>query len=137
MTKKDEHVGRKIAVGAALVGAVGYLTGILTAPKSGKETRHDISQKADEVKDETTEQLQNLQNELKDLLNAAKEKGASLSSSAKVEFNEAVIRAKDAENKAAHVLKAIKAGQADDPQLNKAIKQAKQAKKNLAKYLKG
>jgi hypothetical protein len=31
----------------------------------------------------------------------------------------------------------MKAGEAEDPELNKAVKQAKQAKKNLSKYLKG
>jgi len=136
MVKKDEQTGRKMAIGAAIAAALGYVTGILTAPKSGKETRHDIAEKTGDVKDETTEQLQKLSDELSELINLAKDRGSALGSKAKAELNEAVIRAKDAENKAAHVLKAIRSGQADDPQLNKAVKQAQQAKKNLAKYLK-
>ncbi len=37
---------------AAVIGAAvaGFAAGILTAPKSGKETRRDIKQKADELK---------------------------------------------------------------------------------------
>ena len=133
---KDEHMGRKFALGALIAGAVGYIGGILTAPKSGKQTRADIANKAGEMKNETQEQLQKLHDELNDLLKTAKTKTIALSNHARAEFNEAVVRAKDAQNKTADVLKGMRAGKADDPQLDKAIKQAKQAKKNLAKYFK-
>lgn len=131
---KDQHSGRKIAIGALLAGALGYVTGILTAPKSGKETREDIAEKASELKNEGTEQLQDLRDELDELTKNAKDKTVVLSAKARQEFNEAVVAAKDAKNKAGAVLKAIKAGEAEDPDLNKAIKQASQAKKNLSKY---
>lgn len=135
--KKQEHTGRKIALGSIIAGVVGYLAGILTAPKSGKQTREDIANKAEDVKDSAEDQLADLNDELKNLIKATKDKTASLSSAAKAELNEAVIRAKDAQNKSAQVLKAVKNGQASDPDLNKAVKQAKQAIKNLGKYLKG
>lgn len=135
MSKKDQRTGRKLAIGAALAGAVGYVTGILTAPKSGKETREDIAEKAEDIKEDAEEQLQTAHDELNQLIKTAKNKSVALGSKARVEFNEAIIRAKDAQNKASHVLDAIRKGQADDPALNKAIKQAKQAQKNLAKYL--
>jgi len=136
MTRQGKHAGRKLAIGAALAGAVGYVSGILTAPKSGRETREDIADKAEDVKEGAEEQLQNAHDELGELVQTAKNKSVALGSKARVEFNEAVVAAKDAQNKAAHVLKAVRAGQADDPALNKAIKQAKQAQKNLSKYLK-
>jgi hypothetical protein len=47
-----------------------------------------------------------------------------------------VIRAKDAQNKTSAALKAMKAGEAEDPELNKAVKQARQAAKNLGKFFK-
>ena len=133
---KDQHTGRKIAVGALIAGAAGYFAGILTAPKSGKETRDDIADKVSEIKDESIEKLQNLRDELDELLAATKDKSIALSAKAREEFNEAVVAAKDAKNKAATVLRAVKAGEAEDPDLNKAIKQASQAKKNLSKYFK-
>jgi len=136
MSRKDEHTGRKLAIGTALAGAVGYVTGILTAPKSGKETREDIADKAEDIKEGAEDQLQNLHDELNDLLKITKNKSVALGSKARGEFNEAIVRAKDAQNKASYVLKAVRAGQADDPELNKAIKQAKQAQKNLSKFLK-
>lgn len=135
MARKDNHTGRKLAVGTAIAGAVGYVTGILTAPKSGKQTREDIADKAEDIKESGEGQLQSAHDELNELIKIAKNKSVALGSKARVEFNEAVVTARDAQNKAAHVLKAVRGGQADDPALNKAIKQAKQAKKNLSKYL--
>jgi len=133
---KNEHSGRKIALGALIAGAAGYLTGILTAPKSGKETREDIAGKAADVKDETVEQLQSLQVELEELIQRGKNKTVALSSSARDEFNEAVVKAKDAKNKTGSLIKSLRAGEADDPELNRAIKQAKSAIKNLSNFYK-
>ncbi len=133
---KDEQVGKKLAIGTAIAGVAGYLAGILTAPKSGKQTRTDIANKAEDIKEGAVEQLEQLHEELNSLIGKAKTQTIALSAQAREEFNETVVRAKDAQNKAAHVLKAVKKGEADDPQLNKAIKQARQAQKNLSKYLK-
>ncbi|HEX5448007.1 MAG TPA: YtxH domain-containing protein [Candidatus Saccharimonadales bacterium] len=133
--KRKQHTGRKIAIGSALAGALGYLAGVLTAPKSGKDTREDLAERAGGVKDAAIVDLQVLEGELKDTIKSTKVKTIALSSSARTEFNEAVVKAKDAQNKASEVLKAAKKGEADDPDLNKAAKQAKQAIKNLKKYL--
>lgn len=132
---KQDHTGRNIALGAAIAGAVGYLAGLLTAPQSGKETREDITGAAGDLKDSAEHQLTYLQAELQDTLKAAKSKTVALSGRAREEFNEATIKAKDAQNKVSVLLKALKAGEADDPELNKAIKQSKLAIKNLKKYL--
>jgi gas vesicle protein len=133
---KDQHTGRKIALGALVAGAAGYVAGILTAPKSGKETRQDIADKAAELKEESIAQLQDLRDELDSLLDEAKSKTVALSSKAREEFNEAVVTAKDAKNKTGTMIKAVRAGEASDPELNRAIKQAKLAAKNLGRYLK-
>jgi gas vesicle protein len=135
--RKNQHAGRKIALGAAVAGVTGYLAGILTAPQSGKDTRGDVAGTAGDMVGGAEEQLQTLSNELKALIKQTKVKTIALSSQARKDFNEALVKAKDAENKAATVLKSVKAGEAEDPELNKAIKQAKQAKKNLGKYLQG
>jgi gas vesicle protein len=136
MLRRKQNTGKKIAIGAAIAGVTGYLTGILTAPKSGKETRKVIVEEAEGLKDSAEDELEKLNDELKDLIKQTKVKTVALSASARAEFNEAVIRAKDAQNKSAKALKAFKAGEADDPELNKAVKQAKQAQKNLSKFFK-
>lgn len=134
---KDKNTGKSFAIGALIAGVAGYVTGVLTAPKSGKETREDIVDKAEDIKHGAEDQLQSAQEEVSDLLKATKNKTLALSSQAREEFNEAVVKAKDAQNKSSSVLKAVRAGEASDPELNKAIKQLKLAQKNLAKYLKG
>ncbi len=133
---KDDNVGKKLAIGAAIAGITGYLAGILTAPKSGKETRSDIADKADEVVDSAQHELHELEFELKDLLSKAKNETAVLKGKSLEELNEAVLRAKDAQKKTTTLAKSIKAGEAENPELNKAIKQGKLAAKNLKKYLK-
>lgn len=136
LMRKNKHTGRKVALGAAVAGVTGYLAGILTAPKSGKATRKDIADTGGDIKEGAEDQLEDLSNELKTLIKETKVKTIALSSQARKDFDEAVIVARDAQNKASTVLKAVKAGEAQDPELSKAIKQAKQAKKNLGKYFK-
>ena len=134
--RKDPKTGQKVALGAAIAGIGGYFAGILTAPKSGKETRAELADKTVELKDDASHQLQVAQDELGVVLKEAQSKTVALGSQAREEFNEALVRAKDAQNKTKTILKAVKAGQAQDPELNKAVKQAKLAKKNLSKFLK-
>jgi gas vesicle protein len=136
MLRKRPNTGRKMAVSALIAGVAGYIGGLLTAPKSGKETRKKLTEEAEGFKDNTEEQLQKANEDLKVLLKDAKNKTVSLSTQAKEEFNEALLRAKDAQNKASSTLKAIKNGEAEDPELNKAVKQAKLAAKNLGKFFK-
>jgi len=136
MSHKQSETVKKVAIGSAIAGAVGYLAGLLSAPKSGKQTRQDLADKAAEVKVSAEDQLQELNDELKNLIKDTKEKTVGLGSSARAEYNESMMKAKDAQNKAGEVLKAIKRGEASDPDLDKALRQAKQAAKNLGKYLK-
>jgi gas vesicle protein len=136
MSDKRSETVKKVAIGSAIAGAVGYLAGILSAPKSGKQTRQDIADKAGEVKTSAEDELQDLNEELKDLIKDAKGKTISLGSAARAEYNETLIKAKDAQNKAGEVLRAVKNGEAANPELDKAVRQAKQAAKNLGKYLK-
>jgi gas vesicle protein len=136
MSEKKSNTMKKVAIGSALAGAVGYLAGILSAPKSGKQTREDIAHRAGEAKAGAEDELHQLNEELKDMIKNAKGKTVSLGSTARAEYNETLIKAKDAQNKAGEVLKAVKNGQAANPDLDKAVRQAKQAAKNLGKYLK-
>jgi gas vesicle protein len=137
MLRKKQNTGKKVAVSAIVAGVAGYIGGILTAPNSGKNTRRNIVEEAEGIKDGTEAQLQRANDELKSLINDAKTKTVSLSSQAKEEFNEALLRAKDTQNKTSATLKALKVGEADDPELNKAVKQARLAAKNLGKFFKG
>jgi gas vesicle protein len=48
-------MGKRLAIGALFGAAVGVVAGILTAPKSGKETRQDIKDKAEDLKDKAVQ----------------------------------------------------------------------------------
>ena len=47
--EKKIETAKNVAVGTAIGTAIGAAAGLLFAPKSGKETREDISQKSKEV----------------------------------------------------------------------------------------
>lgn len=46
---------KRLAIGIGAGAAAGFVAGILLAPKSGKETREDIKEKAEEVVENTKE----------------------------------------------------------------------------------
>lgn len=132
----DNNVGKKVVLGALIAGAVGYVAGVLTAPKSGKDTRKDIANKAGEIKSDTEAAIKKLQNEIDEQLASIKAQSAKLGEKAKQELNEATEKAKNAKNKSAEVVKALRAGEAGNPELDAAVKQLKEAKTHLGKFIK-
>ena len=62
----------KLALGALVSAAAGFVTGILTAPKSGKETRADIKAKADEMKSEADKKARELKKQADSAVKDAK-----------------------------------------------------------------
>jgi gas vesicle protein len=128
--------GRKVAVGAVIAAAAGYVAGILTAPKSGKETRKDLQNVAVKAKTEGEKKLKVLHSELGDLIEEGKKKSKDLASTAKGEFNEALAKAQRAKDKAREVLSALHEGDSEDQDLKKAINNSKKAIDNLKAYLK-
>ena len=68
--KKRKEKRKKIVKAAVLStvvgGGIGALSGILLAPKSGKDTRDDIKEKVNNAKAKTIEQSENLKNNVKE-----------------------------------------------------------------------
>lgn len=54
-----------LTLGVIIGAAAGIIAGLLTAPKSGKETRQDIKKHAEEMKRTGTEKLDQLEDEVK------------------------------------------------------------------------
>lgn len=127
---------KKIAVGAALAAGAGYLAGILTAPKSGKETRQDIANQAVKLKIEAEKKLKVMHGELGELIKDAEVKLKKLSDKSKAELAKATEKAKLAREKAKEMLSAIRSGEADDKNLQSALDEIKAAKSDLISYLK-
>lgn len=136
MIRRNPHTGRKIFIGSAIAGIAGFLAGILTAPKSGKETRNDIKESASKSVDEAEKDLKQLHAEIDKVIAQAKANKDKLGKTAQKELNELVDKAKDSKAKAGEVLDAVRAGEAEDRDLDRAIKTANRSLDHLKKYLK-
>jgi gas vesicle protein len=136
MYRRKRSDGKKIAIGAAIAAVAGFLAGILTAPKSGKETRQDIKDTAKKGVAEAEKELAKAQNELDKLVGTVKKQTGKLSGKANSEVAELVKDAKVAKLKAAEVLSAVRKGTAEDKELQRAVTDATKAVTHLKKYLK-
>src|SRR5690606_15383305 len=100
----------------------GYVAGILTAPKSGKETRQDIKDTAVKGMREAERTLKKLHTELNDVLAEASERAGKLTGKAKEELETAANATRKAKETAREVLSAVHEGKAEDKELEKAVK---------------
>lgn len=122
-------------LGVALGLLVGYAAGVLSAPKSGKDTRQDIADAGAKFVHQAGDTIDNLQDQLNDLINLAKDQVSTLNDRRKEELEKLVHTAKDASDKANSIYSAVKEGKADDPDLKKAVENFKKAKNHLATFL--
>lgn len=127
---------KAIAAGTFIAAGAGYLAGILTAPKSGKQTRKDIGKNANKARSDGEKQLKKLHSELNDLLKDADTKTKQARFRASQELKDATEKAKTAKLKTKEILSALHNGDADDPNLQALVEEVKLAKTNLLKYLK-
>lgn len=127
---------RRLAIGAALAGTAGYLAGLLTAPKSGKETRDELKQSGASSMSEVEKQLKLLHTELGKLVDDTKDSGNDMSDKAQKEFKKLVDTAKESKEKLREVISAIHEGETADKDLNNALSDAQHAIEHIKDYLK-
>ena len=127
---------KRFALTTLIAAAAGYVTGILTAPKSGKETRQDIKDTAEKTISEAEKRLKKLHTELSQLLDQAKTQGQKLKGEARKELETVGQAAHTAKEKAREILSAVHEGDATDKDLQKAIKEAEKAVDHLKAFLK-
>lgn len=127
---------KNIAIVAGVAAAAGYLAGLLTAPKSGKETREDMTRAARTGLSEAERQLKKLSTELGDMLDEAKAQGKALTGKARTELDDLSDKARVAREKVREMISAVHEGDADDEDLQIAMHQADRALNHLRKYLK-
>lgn len=128
--------GKAIAVGAMLAAGIGYAVGLLTAPKSGKETRKDIERTVVRTKKEAERRLKELHSELSSVMDKAKKQLVVSKGAAKSELSDMLLKAQSAKEKAREMLSAIHEGDAEDKDLKMAIEDVNKALDHLKKYLK-
>ncbi|HET7673007.1 MAG TPA: YtxH domain-containing protein [Candidatus Saccharimonadales bacterium] len=130
--KKD----RKWALGAASAAGIGYLIGILSAPRSGWRTRKKLAKSANKAKIDGEKQLKKLYSELNVLLSDADKKLKKKKEGAQTELKKQVASANKTKQKARILLSALHNGDAEDPDLKEMLAEIKKAKANLGKFFK-
>lgn len=105
---KQQSGGGKFVVGTIIGAAVGAVAALLTAPKSGKETRADLKEKATEVSHEAMRQLRKVEGELNKRISDAKKMAGKLEGQAKAEVEVVIAKAEKAKAKALKMIDDIK-----------------------------
>lgn len=109
MAKEQKGSSGKFALGAILGAAVGAAAALLTAPKSGKETREDIKNKATEVSHEALRQLRKVEGELNKRISDAKRLVSKYEGEAKREVENLITRAEKMKDRAVKMTEELKA----------------------------
>ncbi|MCA9350067.1 YtxH domain-containing protein [Candidatus Saccharibacteria bacterium] len=131
-------MSKKVKTGLALTAValgVGYALGVLTAPKSGKDTRQDLKEASGKLKEQLEEKYSDIQGSLSDVIEQAYSQMSSFKGSSQDKLQDLIDQAKDAEYKVKDVFRAVRHGEASDRNLDKALNQASKAKDHLFKFL--
>jgi gas vesicle protein len=83
MAHDDNGLTKGLLMGFIAGSAIGAITALLLAPKSGKELRVDIRKKADELKDVAQDQLQQARKKADELVNEGKRRSEEMINQAK------------------------------------------------------
>lgn len=132
-SSSNADIAKKVAIGAAITAVLGYLAGILTAPKSGKETRADIKNKATETYAAAEKELKKLHTELTDVIDEVSDRISDFRN--RKDVTSALDKGRDAKQKAREVLSLLHEGDTDDKELKKAISDATKAIEHLRDFL--
>lgn len=110
MSKNESSYSKGLLVGAILGGAVGAITALLLAPKSGAELRKDIADKSREAYDKAQDLLGEYEGEITEvvkttfnegkvkaqsIVDAARKQADEIMENAQVVLNEAKLKASD------------------------------------------
>ena len=90
----ENGVGKGLLIGFLAGGAIGAIVALLYAPKSGRELRQDIKNKADDYMDEAEKYMAEAKDRAKNMINEGKKRSEKLITDARVKSEELL---KDAE----------------------------------------
>jgi gas vesicle protein len=127
---------KNIAIGAAVAGAAGYVAGVLSAPKSGKDSRKELKISAGNGFDDVEIQLKSIQNELRQLIGDAKGGSGDIGKLSQKKLDKLVEKANDSKDKVQDVVHAFKGGTANDKDLKKAVSDARHAVEHIKDFIK-
>lgn len=83
MAEDNTRLAKGLLIGFLIGGAVGAITALLYAPKSGKELRSDIKKKAGDMADDAGDYVRTARTKTVDFINQGKQRSDQLISEAK------------------------------------------------------
>jgi gas vesicle protein len=130
-----KSTSKKVATAAVLGLAIGYAAGLLTAPKSGKETRDDISDASQKAYNQMQKKLRSLNSELSDAIEQAKSQMGSLKKRSRDDLAGLIDSAQKAQAKVTKLIRSMHRGTASGEDVEEAIASAKEARDELEKFI--
>jgi gas vesicle protein len=127
---------KRLAISSGLAGLAGYLAGLLSAPRSGKQTRRGLKHVTDKSRYQFEKDLRVLLKELDSIISEAKKSGNEMSSKTEKELKLVVEKAQTNKEKIRELISAIHEGDAEDDDLKRTIVSANSALEHLKDYLK-
>lgn len=129
---------KKFGLGLVIGAVAGAVAGVLAAPKSGKETREDLKNKADDLKGSAERKLKEAHKELGKLSDQARDEAAKLKGKAKTELDELAKKADDLKEQVKAAITSIKSGDddSDDATIEQLLKDLKALQAKITKKLK-
>jgi len=86
----------KFALGALIGGAIGAVAALLTAPKSGKETREDLKKKVSDIKSDTEKKAKDAKKQVETVAKDVKDKAEATANDVKAQAEELKKRTENA-----------------------------------------
>jgi gas vesicle protein len=136
MRRRQKETTKKVVIGSGLAAVAGYIAGLLTAPKSGRDTRDDILDVAEKGKVDLEKEFKAINKELVAVVKDAKKESSKANKKGQAEINKLVEKSLDTKEKLKEVISAIHDGTAEDEDLKRAVKNASNAVEHLKDYLK-
>jgi gas vesicle protein len=105
---------KKMGLGILIGAVAGVVTGLLTAPKSGKETRADIKNKAKDVRGSAERKLKDAYKDVSKVSDDLKAKTKNLTGKAKTDMTVYSVKADELKAKLKAAITSVKNGDNDD-----------------------
>ncbi len=131
MSKEVKKVGLALLVGVA----AGYALGILTAPKSGKETRNDIKETGSKAYKAAEIKLKGSYEDLSAVIARATEQTKKFSLKSREQLDSLLASAHDAQGRVMQLIASVRSGDATKELLEDTIVAAEVAKDKLQDFI--
>lgn len=131
MGKDVKNVGMALIVGLS----AGYALGILTAPKSGKDTRDDLKEVGSKAYKAAEARLKGSYEDLSEVIANASRQTKKLGAKGRAELDDLLAAAHDAQGRVKQLITSVRRGDATEDQFEDVVKAAQVAKDKLEDFI--